>query len=95
VRCLCALAVSDEPATLVSEAANNDHDEVDDPPNAEASTGEKHENTRADLAYVEAVKPKVAEEDAEDEGCDETLIAGVVGCHIFTLLPAQYIVARL
>ena len=72
------LAVLDEAAALVGEATDDDHDQVNDPPDAEATTGQKHQDARADFADVKTVDAEGPEKEAEQKGGDETLVARIV-----------------
>ena len=67
----------DETTALVGERADENHDEVDEPEDAENTTGEKHQDACADLADVEAVHAEHAEEDAEKKSDDPVLVACV------------------
>ena len=81
------LAVLDEVSALIGEAANGDHDDVDDPPHAESTTGQEHEDSRADLADVETVNAEATEEDCQQKCGDEAFIADVVLSHTSMVSP--------
>ena len=54
-------------AVLIREFPGGDLDEVDEPADPEQAAGEEVENTRADLARVEAVDARAADEDAQQQ----------------------------
>src|SRR5690606_1029178 len=68
------LAVSDSGplgqlvALLIGEGADGDHDQVDQRPDAQAAEGDDLQDAGADLADVEAVDAKHAEEEAQQKG---------------------------
>ncbi len=59
------LRLLQESAALVGEAANENHDEVDESTKTEASCGEKPNDTGAYFTYVETVNTKTAKEEAQ------------------------------
>ena len=61
----------------VAEAPDEDHEQVDEPPDAESAEGDELQEGGAGLAHVEAVSAEVAEEPAEQQG-DETGLLRVV-----------------
>src|SRR5688572_22504341 len=50
---------------LVAKLAGNEHDEIDQPPDAEAAAGDEHEDSGRVLADVEAVGAEHTNEQAE------------------------------
>ncbi len=67
----CTLLVHPAPEEspfLVTELTEDDEDEVDDDPDAEAARGDYHENAGADFPHVEAVDAEPTEKAAEKCG---------------------------
>ena len=65
----------DEASLFISEFATDDHDEIDQRPDSETAEGQQHQDAGTDLADVEAVHTEAAEEEAEEDGWDEALVA--------------------
>ena len=55
--------------------AKDNHNEIYEHPDAEASHGEEHENTRDDFANVESMDSENPKEVAKECGCRKTLRA--------------------
>ncbi len=58
---------------FVPEAADQDHDEVDEGPNSESTESADHEDAGTDFTDVEAMNPESTEEPAQDRGRQSTL----------------------
>src|SRR5690606_5852548 len=68
----------DDALFLVLERADENHDEVDEPPNTEATTRQEHGDAGADLADEESVDTEATEEEGED-GNNSTAAGAHVG----------------
>ena len=62
-----ALCLLNDIAVLIREFPGGDLDEVDEPADTEETAGEEIENTRADLARIEAVDARAADKDAQQQ----------------------------
>src|SRR5262245_33668501 len=65
----------DRSAVAIRELADGDQDEVDQRPDAEAAQRDELQDTGADLAHVEAMDAEEAEEEAQQDGRYEALLA--------------------
>ena len=62
-----ALCLLNDVAVLIREFPGGDLDEVNEPADTEQAAGEEVENARADLARIEAVDARAADEDAQQQ----------------------------
>lgn len=69
-------------ALLVGEGTDDDHDEVDQRPDAEAAEGDQLQDAGADLADVEAVRAEAAEKEAQQECRQDAFFRHVVSLEI-------------
>lgn len=68
----------------VVKCADDDADQIDDEPDAQAAEGEEVKNSTADFPDIEAVEAQAWEEEAEQEGGQDALVADEVGATVRT-----------
>ena len=67
----------EELSLVVGKLGGNDEDKVDEPPDAAAAQRDKHQDAGSNLSYIEAVYAQFAEEYAQQQG-DEPTVVGML-----------------